>query len=138
MKNQASQNTEPLLYPEFSIPAPGARLEVASGIFWLRLPLPFALDHINLWLLRDGPDWLQVDTGIATDIGKQHWHSMLANLGAGRLRRILVTHFHPDHVGLAGWLKQQTGASLYMNRTEWLMANWLQQDHTERFCNRMA
>ncbi|HED14213.1 MAG TPA: MBL fold metallo-hydrolase [Gammaproteobacteria bacterium] len=138
MKNLASKSTASLVYPEFPIPAPGERFEVTSGIFWLRLPLPFALDHINLWLLRDGPDWLQVDTGVASDIVKQHWHSVLANLGAGQLRRILVTHFHPDHVGLAGWLEQQTGASLYMNRTEWLMANWLQQDQAERFCKRMA
>lgn len=125
-------------YPELAIPASGDRLEVAAGIFWLRMPLPFALNHINLWLLQEGKDWLLVDTGIATDEVKTHWQQVLGHLGAGQIRRILVTHFHPDHVGLAGWLQQQTGASLYMNQTEWLMANWLQQDQAARFSTRMV
>ncbi len=138
MKNLALQYPTPLTYPAFEIPAAGDRLEVAPGIFWLRMPLPFALDHINLWLLRDDQTWLQVDTGIATDVVKGHWNTVLSGLGRDRLQRIVVTHFHPDHVGLAGWLEQQTGADLFMNRTEWLMANWLQQDQTERFSHRMA
>jgi glyoxylase-like metal-dependent hydrolase (beta-lactamase superfamily II) len=106
-------------FPFTELPAIGTTLEVASGIRWLRMPLPFALDHINLWLLADGADWTAVDTGLATDVTKNAWREILPT---HNLNRLIVTHFHPDHLGLAAWLQQATGASLSMSQGEYQAA----------------
>jgi hypothetical protein len=85
--------------------------EVSPGIHWLRMPLPFALNHINLWLLEDDAGWTIVDTGFALDAVKECWQAILDRLAAtkrgGRITRIIVTHFHPDHLGLAAWLQER-------------------------------
>lgn len=107
-------------YPLENLPAPGATLTVADGVHWLRMPLPFALDHINLWLLDDGEDCTAVDTGIAMDAVKEHWKSALAGR---QLSRQIVTHFHPDHLGLAAWLEAETGAALWMTQGEFQTAH---------------
>lgn len=106
-------------YPFDTPPPPGAARAVAPGVHWLRMPLPFALDHINLWLLEDGAQWTAVDTGIALDAVKDAWKSALAGR---RLCRQIVTHFHPDHLGLAAWLEAETGAPLWMTQGEYLTA----------------
>lgn len=115
----------PLTYPcDEHLPATGTMLPVAPGIDWLRMPLPFALDHINLWLLADGTGYTTVDTGIALDVVKEAWQSVLA----GRhLTRQIVTHFHPDHLGLAAWLEEQTGAALWMTQGEYMTAHLVAQ-----------
>lgn len=121
----------PVPAPRFgpATPAPGAMVEVEPGIFWLRFPLPFALDHVNLWLLDDGDGWTVVDTGYGNRTCKEIWQGLLDGPLAGRpLRRIVVTHFHPDHVGLAGWLQGLTGAAFWMPETEWLLARLLYVD----------
>lgn len=92
---------------------------VAPGVFWLRMPLPFALDHVNLWLLADGDDWTAVDTGIASEPVKAAWEAVLAE---HRLRRQIVTHFHPDHLGLSAWLEARSGAPLWISQGEYLTA----------------
>jgi glyoxylase-like metal-dependent hydrolase (beta-lactamase superfamily II) len=84
------------------------------------MPLPFALDHINLWLLEDGADWTAVDTGIAIEPVRQAWQEVL---GDRRLVRQIVTHFHPDHLGLAAWLEERTGAPLWITQGEYLTAH---------------
>lgn len=110
----------PLSHPHAQPPAVGATLEVAPGVHWLRMPLPFALDHINLWLIEDGDGFTAVDTGIAMDSVKAAWKSLLP----GRhLTRQIVTHFHPDHLGLAAWLEAETGAPLSMTQGEYLTAH---------------
>lgn len=107
-------------YPQPKPPAAGTPMAVASGIEWLRMPLPFALDHINLWLLADGETYTAVDTGIALDPVREAWKSVMATRHLGRL---LVTHFHPDHLGLAAWLQEQTGAPLWITQGEYLTAH---------------
>jgi glyoxylase-like metal-dependent hydrolase (beta-lactamase superfamily II) len=107
-------------YPFDVLPETGTAQQVAPGVHWLRMPLPFALDHINLWLLADGDAWTAVDTGIALDAVKDAWKSALAGR---QLRRQIVTHFHPDHLGLAAWLEAETGAALWMTQGEYLTAN---------------
>lgn len=97
-------------------------LAVAPGIYWLRMSLPFQLDHINLWLLADGDDWLAVDTGFADETTQACWQNLL-NLLPRPPKRWLVTHFHPDHFGLADWLLRQTGAELWMSCGEFLTAH---------------
>ncbi|WP_137895280.1 MBL fold metallo-hydrolase [Ramlibacter sp. 2FC] len=92
-----------------TLPAPGAALEIAPGVKWLRMALPFALDHINLWLLRDEIDgragWTVVDCCIARDEAKTQWEQVFANELEGLpVLRVVVTHMHPDHIGLAHWL----------------------------------
>ncbi|TFY98250.1 MBL fold metallo-hydrolase [Ramlibacter humi] len=91
------------------LPAPGGTLEVAPGVRWIRMALPFALDHINLWLLRDRLDgregWTVVDCCIARDEAKAQWEQVFANSLEGLpILRVIVTHMHPDHIGLAHWL----------------------------------
>lgn len=111
-----------LTYPHPHPPAPAVRQEIAPGIFWVRMPLPFQLDHINLWLLRDGEGWTIVDTGFAGDDVRGIWERVLAELD-GPVTRLVVTHFHPDHLGLATWLMDKTGAPLHMTTGEFLTAH---------------
>jgi glyoxylase-like metal-dependent hydrolase (beta-lactamase superfamily II) len=102
------------------IPAAGQTVAVAPGVFWVRMPLPFALDHINLWLLDDGDGWTMVDTGVLGGDTKQHWQRILGvHLGGARLNRLVCTHSHPDHMGLAGWVAETWGAELWTTEGEW-------------------
>jgi glyoxylase-like metal-dependent hydrolase (beta-lactamase superfamily II) len=105
-------------------PAAGEVAEVGPGVLWARLPLPFALDHINVWLLADGRGWTLVDTGIAHDAARAAWERLERDVLRGRpITRIVCTHFHPDHVGLAGWLRERhPGAELWASQAEWLHA----------------
>jgi len=112
-----------LSFPFAQAPAGGAWREVASGVFWVRMPLPFALDHINLWVLRDGAGWTLVDTGLNSQATRSLWDEISANALAGQpVRRVLVTHFHPDHFGLAGWLTARFGAELWITESEYTTA----------------
>lgn len=106
-----------------TIPQPGELLEVADGVFWLRFPLPFALDHINVWLLADEGGWTIVDTGHASALNQATWSALLAAHG-GAVRRVIVTHYHPDHIGLAHWLSSQFPAvEVWMSEAEYLTAH---------------
>jgi glyoxylase-like metal-dependent hydrolase (beta-lactamase superfamily II) len=88
-----------------TLPAPGQVQSVAPGVGWVRMALPFALDHINLWLLRDGDRWTIVDCGITDDATRSAWEQVFATSLDGRpVGRVMVTHMHPDHIGLAHWL----------------------------------
>jgi glyoxylase-like metal-dependent hydrolase (beta-lactamase superfamily II) len=113
----------PLQFPVAAAPRPGETVAVAPGVWWLRMPLPFALDHINLWLLEDGPGWTIVDSGYAMPPAKELWERIFAGrLGGLPVRRIVVTHYHPDHIGLAGWLAERWEAPLWITEKEWLFA----------------
>jgi glyoxylase-like metal-dependent hydrolase (beta-lactamase superfamily II) len=107
-------------YPFETIPEAGALQPVAPGIFWLRMPLPFRLNHINLWLLEDGDGWTLIDTGMAMDEARQAWDQIIdRHLGGKPIKRIIVTHFHSDHAGLAGWLTDRFASQLWMSDLEW-------------------
>jgi glyoxylase-like metal-dependent hydrolase (beta-lactamase superfamily II) len=117
-----------LSYP-FEAPATGAHVEVAPGVFWLRMPLPYALDHINVWVLDDGPSWALVDTGTRTDAVTAAWRLQFANAPDPRpVSRVIVTHMHPDHVGMAGWLTRKFGVRLWMTRLEYLSCRVMTSD----------
>jgi glyoxylase-like metal-dependent hydrolase (beta-lactamase superfamily II) len=106
------------------IPAPGEALPVAEGVWWIRMPLPFALDHINLWLLEDGDGWTLVDTGYGVQATWDLWEKHFAGtMGARPVKNVVVTHYHPDHVGSAAWLVERTGAPFWMTTSEFLSAH---------------
>jgi glyoxylase-like metal-dependent hydrolase (beta-lactamase superfamily II) len=112
-----------LTFPFAQPPAGGTWQEVAPGVFWLRMPLPFALDHINLWVLRDEGGWTLVDTGLNSEATRGLWDRIVAEGLAGLpVRRVVVTHYHPDHFGLAGWLTQRFGVELWMTESEFVTA----------------
>lgn len=118
-----------LTYPFPEKPAPGSALEVAPGVWWLRMPLPFVLNHINVWALEDGEGWTLVDTGVHNPATVEAWESVLAGTCGGRpVHRVLVTHMHPDHVGMAGWLVRRFGCPLWMSRLEYLTCRVLVAD----------
>ena len=122
-----------LVYPFPEPPAHGEATEVADGILWLRLPLPMALDHVNVYALDDGDSWTVVDTGFASRKSRGVWEAAMAGpLGGKPVARVLVTHHHPDHIGLAGWFQADHGAELVTTRTAWLFARMLQLDEQDR------
>ncbi len=103
-----------------TLPAPGEVHDIAPGVRWLRMGLPFALDHINLWLLDDGPGWTIVDCGITNDATKAAWEQIFATaLQDKPVTRVIATHMHPDHLGLAGWLTARFEAPLWMTLGEY-------------------
>jgi len=113
-------------------PAPGETREILPGLRWVRLPLPFPPRHVNVWLIRDDGGWLVVDAGARTEEAVALWQRLFGTALDGRpVTRVLATHFHPDHVGLAGWLCQRWGAPLLMPRIEWLQARLLRLDTGE-------
>jgi glyoxylase-like metal-dependent hydrolase (beta-lactamase superfamily II) len=124
-------------YPWPDVPAPGTAMELRRGVYWVRMRLPFALDHINLWLLDDEVDgtrgWTIVDCGIASDETRAAWESIFDSVFDGRpLLRVIATHFHPDHLGLAHWLaaggdRARWTAPLCMSATEWTIGRLLSQ-----------
>lgn len=121
-------NESKLHYPHADLlPAPGTTIEVAPGIKWLRMGLPFALDHINLWLLRDHNEdsdgWTIVDCGITQDSTKADWEKIFANdLEGLPVLRVMATHMHPDHLGLAHWLCERWSCRLWMSATDYSAA----------------
>ncbi|MBL8349057.1 MAG: MBL fold metallo-hydrolase [Burkholderiaceae bacterium] len=128
-----------LSYPCGEPPAPGTVSEVAPGVLWLRMPLPFALNHINLWAVADadeqGPGWAIVDTGTKTPEVVAAWRQLIAADGplaatpqGARITRVFCTHMHPDHVGMAGWLTRKFQIRLWMTRLEYLTCRTLTAD----------
>ena len=110
-----------LQYPWPETPAPGETIEVAPGIHWLSMPLPFALDHINLWLVQDEDGWAIVDTGIGNAQTRALWDKILPRFQP--IRRVVLTHYHPDHAGNAQWLCKRHGVELWTTQGEYLTAH---------------
>ena len=111
------------------LPPPGRATELRPGVKWLRMQLPFALDHINLWLLRDRfqgrEGWTVVDTCIDRAESRADWEKVFeAELEGLPIVRVLVTHMHPDHVGLAHWLCERWNAPLWMSGTDYQTARY--------------
>ena len=118
-------------YIDRNPPGPGELVEISPGIHWVRMPLPMALDHINLWLLEDtapdgAPAWTIIDTGMGTGLTKKLWTSLFDGPAAARRpTQLIATHYHPDHCGLAGWLCETYGMRFRMTESEWMIASLL-------------
>jgi glyoxylase-like metal-dependent hydrolase (beta-lactamase superfamily II) len=111
-----------LVYPVPEPPAAGRPVEIAPGIVWVRVPLPFRLDHINVYLIDDGDGWAILDTGLGNDATRALWEALVEGPLAGRrLTRLIVTHHHPDHIGLAGWLCERFDLPLLTSETSYLL-----------------
>ncbi len=118
-----------LVYPFEAPPPRGRSMEVVPGVRWIRMPLPFALNHINLWAIEDGDGWALVDTGLRSEESMLVWRELFANAPDSRsLTRVLVTHMHPDHIGMAGWLTRKFGVRLWMTREEYLTCRVMAAD----------
>lgn len=116
-------------YPFSVRPELGETIVVAPGVHWVRMRLPMQLNHINLWLLEDQDGWTVVDTGIHDKVTADAWAQLFGGAMGGRpVKRVIVTHLHPDHVGLAGWLVKRFDVPLWMTRTDYLLCRNLVAD----------
>jgi glyoxylase-like metal-dependent hydrolase (beta-lactamase superfamily II) len=112
-----------------SAPLPGHAIKVAPGVHWLRMNLPLGLNHINLWALEDGDGWVLVDTGMQTEEIAAAWQRVISGPLADRpVKRVICTHMHPDHIGMAGWLTRRFGCQLWTSRLEYLTCRTLVAD----------
>lgn len=124
-----SKRPDPIRYEFGFQPDLGESVEILPGLKWLRLPLPYMLGHINVWLLRDGDGWAIVDTGIGTGLTRSTWENVAGDqLDNAPVSRVLVTHLHPDHAGCAGWLCERFDVELCMTREEYLLCRILVSD----------
>jgi glyoxylase-like metal-dependent hydrolase (beta-lactamase superfamily II) len=110
-------------YPFADLPAPGTAMEVAPGVHWLRMPLPFQLNHINLWMVEEGDGWTIVDTGIGNAATRELWEKLLGRSSGKPVKRVVLTHYHPDHAGNAAWLCERFGVELWTTQGEYLTAH---------------
>jgi glyoxylase-like metal-dependent hydrolase (beta-lactamase superfamily II) len=126
----AAADAAALTYPFDSSPEPGQAVVVARGVLWLRMPLPMAgLNHINVWALEDGEGWTLVDTGMQLSETAAAWQSALSGpLRHRPVTRVICTHMHPDHIGMAGWLTRQHACRLWTTRLEYLTCRMLVAD----------
>jgi len=129
-KDVAEARPKPqLIYPLGEPPEAGVTREIGPGVYWIRMPLPFALKWINLWLIEDGEGWTIVDTGVAMEQSREYWRKIFEEkLGGKPVTRVICTHMHPDHMGLAGWICRKFGAQLWMSRLEYITGRMLVAD----------
>ncbi len=125
-------------------PAHGTTTEIVPGVRWLQMPLPMSLDHINLYLIEDSDGWWIVDTGMDVGDTRKHWESIFDGQLEGKpIKAVVSTHYHPDHVGMAGWLCERWRVPFYMTQAEYLsglsfsrMTNthfsWSNEQHMQR------
>ncbi|HEY6645402.1 MBL fold metallo-hydrolase [Povalibacter sp.] len=112
--NKKSELVHPLTAPDRL----GGVTQVAPGVLWVRMPLDDRLNHINVWLLADGDGWTLVDTGVDSEEIRVLWDRVFAEHVRGPLKRVICTHYHPDHVGLAGWMQKRSGVDVWMTAAE--------------------
>ncbi len=127
----SSAKIDPLRYPFDKHPGSDQVVEVMPGVLWARLDLPFQLNHVNVYLLKDGDGWAMVDTGIGNDHTIATWTKLFEGpLNGAQITKVIVTHAHPDHVGQAGWMVERFNAAFYMSQVEYLQGVYHQNRRT--------
>src|SRR5258708_39245026 len=125
-------SAEALRYPWEQPPGPDQVVEVMPGVLWARLKLPFRLNHVNIYLLADGDGWTMVDSGFGNEESIAAWTTLFEGpLKGAKISRLIVTHSHPDHVGLAGWIVERFGCPLVMSQVEYLQSVYHRNGGTE-------
>ena len=125
-------SAEALRYPYESHPGHDQVVELMPGVLWARLKLPFRLNHVNIYLLADGDGWAMIDSGFGNEESIAAWTVLFEGpLKGVRISRLIVTHSHPDHVGLAGWITERFNCPLYMSQVEYLQSVYHQNRGTE-------
>jgi glyoxylase-like metal-dependent hydrolase (beta-lactamase superfamily II) len=123
-----------LTYPFGQPPEPTETIQVAPGVIWLRMPLPFRLNHINLWLIEEDGGFAMIDTGLANQETRDLWEATFPKVLGGRpITRIVCTHFHPDHMGLAGWHAKRWGAECWASLADWSFSRMLSAEDSADF-----
>ena len=118
-----------LRYPFEGLPPQAGVMQVAEGVYWVRMNLPYSLDHINLYLIKDGEGWAVIDSCVDLPQSRTDWQGLFSDfMGGAPITKVLITHMHPDHVGLAGWLVKRFDAQFYMSRTDYLMCRAMAAD----------
>jgi glyoxylase-like metal-dependent hydrolase (beta-lactamase superfamily II) len=131
IRQRKAAERDALEYPYPNPAEPGEAIEIAAGVFWTRIPMPMALDHINVYLLADDDGWYLVDTGLNTDESRQCWQTLAQRYFPQQpLKGVICTHFHYDHAGLASWLMQEFNAPLYMTHGEYFTMRALASSNT--------
>ncbi|MBV8924118.1 MAG: MBL fold metallo-hydrolase, partial [Bradyrhizobium sp.] len=125
-------SAEALRYPWENHPGIDQVVEVTSGLLWVRLKLPFRLNHVNIYLLADGGGWTVIDSGFGNEESIAAWTALLEGpLRGAKITRLIVTHSHPDHVGLAGWITERFNCPLQMSQVEYLQSVYHQNRGSE-------
>lgn len=120
-------------FPLADPPAYGEVQAIADGLLWVRIPLPYLLDHVNVFLLQDHDGWAVVDTGILTPEALAVWQALFAGPLSGlRISRVIITHYHPDHIGLAGWFHERHGAQLLTSLSSYTLCQLISQGRNEQ------
>lgn len=134
-----TKSNDKLSYPCSNTPECANGVEIFPGIHWLRLPLPFDLDHINLWLLQDGDAYTLIDTGVCAAKTREAWEILFKDyLHDKPVKRIIVTHYHPDHIGLIQWLSERFCPELLMSQQCYERTNYLLTEHDDAHKNSIA
>ena len=121
MQKECELKMLPISFPFEQPPSEGKAIEIADGILWMRLPLPMALDHVNVYAIRDGDGWCIVDTGFFSKRTQSIWETLLSGpLNGDPITRVLITHHHPDHIGMAGWFQSKLNSEVISSRTAWM------------------
>lgn len=121
MQDLPSPGADAIRLPFPEPPKPGEAIAVAPGVLWARMPLPLRLNHVNVWLLEERDGWTAVDCGLDTPQTREAWQALEAGPLRGRpIRRLVATHGHVDHIGLAGWVASRHGATFHATRASWL------------------
>lgn len=131
MRDDINELYRGLTYPfgRLADPPAGEPLPIAEGVYWVRFAMPMSLDHINLWLLEDEDGWTIVDTCLNLPDAIATWEKLFTGFMQGKpVKRVICTHMHPDHVGLAGWITDRFDCSLWMSREEFLMCRAMAGD----------
>lgn len=125
-------SAEALRYPWDQHPGPEEVVEIRPGVLWARLKLPFRLNHVNIYLLADGDGYAMIDAGFGNEETIEAWTKLFEGpLKGVHITRLIVTHSHPDHVGLAGWIVERFNCPLVMSQVEYLQSVYHQNRGTE-------